>query len=692
MSTLDHFSSSRGNATNPTTSALFAASSDGRPGFVHHRLLQNPCCLFFLSPPTRSVTPGDPEMYHSLFFFFLSFFYSASGHTNTALPTDPFTAGVAINIDCGGASNFTSGFGRPWVADRYFSAGAAGLVAEPHRFSQPQERTLRFFPPVSAGEKNCYSIPLPAGRYYVRTFTVYDNYDSKLRTPSFDVSFEGTLVFAWRSPWPEAASRSGAYADLIAAVPDGDADLCFYSIATDPPVIASVEIAAIHPLAYGAASTGTDLILVNYGRLTAGNSVFGPGFSNDSDAFSRVWQSDADFRSPDIPIKALSAGGHKILGANQAPNYFPVKLYETAVTPLKSGDPLKYLLPVDTRLDYMVWFHFAEIDSGVNSAGKRVFDVVIDGVNATRIDIYKEVGGFTAFKWNYIVDNLTSTTLVVTLVPVAGKPIICGLENYAMVPLDLATVPSQVMAMQALKESLRIPDRMGWNGDPCAPSTWDAWEGVTCHPSGNGQNLIVTQLDLGSQGLKGSISDKISLLTNLVSLNLSSNSLGGTLPSGLGEGSLVSLDLSSNQLTGGIPDSLGSSNLKVVLLNNNQLDGQVPEKLYSIGVHGGIIDLSGNKGLCGVPTLPACPLFWDKRGLSTAGKVAIGLSCVFFVMLLLLIYLFCIKRHNDDYDFEFPQDLISIAAKRNRYQRQKLMLVEMDGPNSNGFPSTSNSH
>ncbi|URE25135.1 Di-glucose binding within endoplasmic reticulum [Musa troglodytarum] len=460
---------------------------------------------------------------------------------SSALHSDPFTAGVGLNIDCGGTSNFTSEFGRPWVADGYYSGGAVGLVAEPHHFRLPQERTLRLFPPVSAGKKNCYSVPLPPGRYYLRTFTVYDNYDSKLRTPSFDVSFEGTLVFTWRSPWPEAAARSGAYADFIAAVPDGDADLCFCSIATDPPVIASVEVAAIHPLAYGAASTGVDLILVNYGRLTAGSSLFGPGFTNDSDAFSRVWQPDAYFRRRDVPVKALSTGGHQILGANQAPNYFPVKLYETAVTTVNSADALVYLLPpVDTHLDYMVWFHFAEIDSGVTMAGQRVFDVLIGGENATRIDIYKEVGGFIAFKWHYIVENLTSTPLVVKLVPVVGKPIICGLENYARCALGSC----HVMAMQALKESLQIPDRMGWHGDPCAPSTWDSWEGVTCHHSDNGQNLVVTQLDL-----------------------------------------------SSNQLTGSIPDSLGSSNLKVILLNNNQLDGQVPEKLYSIGVHGGIIEV-----------------------------------------------------------------------------------------------------
>ncbi|XP_073000097.1 receptor-like protein 4 isoform X2 [Typha latifolia] len=610
---------------------------------------------------------------------------------------DPFLSGGAANysynIDCGGAANFTSSFGRPWLSDRFFSpGGASGMVAEPHRFPNSQERTLRFFPPVSSGKKSCYSFPLPSGRYYIRLFTVYDNYDSKLRSPSFDVSVEGTLVFTYRSPWPEAAARSGAYSDLIAPVLDTAAEVCFYSIATDPPVIASIEVAPVHPLAYDSSSTGPDLILVNYGRLSSGSNLFGPGFTSDPDAFSRVWQSGADFRNPKIKIKALSAGGHKIFGSNQPPNYFPTKLYETAMTTVNSGDALEYLLPVDTRLGYMVWFHFAEIDSGINAAGKRVFDIMIGDNNVTRIDIYKEVGGFTAFKWHYIIDNLTTTPLHVKLVPVVGKPIICGIENYAMVPLDMATVPSQVAAMKALKESLKIPARMGWNGDPCAPTTWDAWEGVTCHHSEKGQGLVVTQLDLASQGLKGYISDQISLLTNLVSLNLSSNSLEGELPSGLGKASLVRLDLSSNQFSGSIPDSFGSTSLQIVLLNNNELDGQVPERLYSIGVHGGVIDLSGNKGLCGVPTLPACPLFWEKGGLNKTGKIAIGVSCgVFLILLFLAIYIFCLRRGPNDYDFDFPQDFTSIAAKRNRYQRQKsLMLLEMETQNSNGFQTTVN--
>jgi len=68
--------------------------------------------------------------------------------------------------------------------------------------------------------------------------------------------------------------------------------------------------------------------------------------------------------------------------------------------------------------------------------------------------------------------------------------------------------------------------------------------------------------------------------------------------------------------------------------------------------------LSGNKGLCGVPTLPACALFWEKGGLNKTGKIALGASFGFVLLVILIVvYILCIRRGPYDYDFEFPQDL-----------------------------------
>lgn len=50
------------------------------------------------------------------------------------------------------------------------------------------------------------------------------------------------------------------------------------------------------------------------------------------------------------------------------------------------------------------------------------------------------------------------------------------------------------VAMHFLKTALNIPVRMGWNGDPCSPTVWDSWEGVTCNPGSDGSSLVVTHM------------------------------------------------------------------------------------------------------------------------------------------------------------------------------------------------------
>lgn len=142
-------------------------------------------------------------------------------------------------------------------------------------------------------------------------------------------------------------------------------------------------------------------------------------------------------------MKAISAI-KPIANVELSPNYFPEKLYQTAITAQGNGGGiLEYELPVDAKLDYLLWFHFAEIDVSVTKKGQRVFDVFVNEENVSRVDVFDKVGGFAAYDFSYVVKNLSDTAMTVRLESVVGAPIICGLENYAIVPVDLKTVPDQ---------------------------------------------------------------------------------------------------------------------------------------------------------------------------------------------------------------------------------------------------------
>jgi hypothetical protein len=83
--------------------------------------------------------------------------------------------------------------------------------------------------------------------------------------------------------------------------------------------------------------------------------------------------------------------------------------------------------------------------------------------------------------------------------------------------------------------------------------------------------------------------------------------------------------------------------------------------------------------LCGVPSLPACPMFWKNGRLSTEGKIAIGVSSLFVFCLILLVVYIYIRRRRNDYDFALPHELTgnydsNRCLNRLRYTKQPLFV------------------
>ncbi|CAI9095374.1 OLC1v1031313C1 [Oldenlandia corymbosa var. corymbosa] len=101
------------------------------------------------------------------------------------------------------------------------------------------------------------------------------------------------------------------------------------------------------------------------------------------------------------------------------------------------------------------------------------------------------------------------------------------------------------------------------------------WEGVTCDI----RTGRVTGLKLPSRGLVGSISLYISNLSHLLELNLTGNSLTGTLPDGLfvSLNQLQVIDLSNNRLSGQLPSTdMIPATLTSLDFSSNDFEGTIP--------------------------------------------------------------------------------------------------------------------
>lgn len=113
--------------------------------------------------------------------------------------------------------------------------------------------------------------------------------------------------------------------------------------------------------------------------------------------------------------------------------------------------------------------------------------------------------------------------------------------------------------------------------------SWCSFQGVTCGTvSGTALYASVLSIDLSSYSLKGSLPSSIGNFGNLTVLNLSSNSISGMIPTTIGDlTSLKSLDLGYNFLTGTIPSTIAAlTALENLIANSNQLTANADMPLF----------------------------------------------------------------------------------------------------------------
>ncbi|XP_058083268.1 MDIS1-interacting receptor like kinase 2-like isoform X2 [Magnolia sinica] len=208
----------------------------------------------------------------------------------------------------------------------------------------------------------------------------------------------------------------------------------------------------------------------------------------------------------------------------------------------------------------------------------------------------------------------------------AFLPILLALLFSHATSFAVAAAPSppllEAEALLKWKASLSPPQSLHSWSLPASNATTNTispcnWTGISCNSLGN-----VTEISLPSAGLQGKL-DSLSFLSfsNLLHLNLSSNTLTGNIPAHIGTlYKLTSLDLSTNNLSGNLPLSMAnlihiseldiSSNeisgelapilftnwtkLIFLQLQNNQLTGNIPSEIRLL-TNLQFLNLSGNK-------------------------------------------------------------------------------------------------
>lgn len=127
-----------------------------------------------------------------------------------------------------------------------------------------------------------------------------------------------------------------------------------------------------------------------------------------------------------------------------------------------------------------------------------------------------------------------------------------------------------MFAINGLYTALGAPQLPNWTtngGDPCN----EGWQGVSCVASN------ITSIILSGANLGGQLGNTLGNFTSLITLDLSNNNIGGTIPDGLPI-TIQKFFLSANQLSGSLPSTLSSLTfLTSMSLNSNHLVGAIPD-------------------------------------------------------------------------------------------------------------------
>ncbi|PON97099.1 Receptor-like kinase [Trema orientale] len=392
---------------------------------------------------------------------------------------------------------------------------------------------------VDFSGKRCYSLDTLKGQdYLIRgTFLYYG--DTILKT-SFSISVGVTEIsqvkYSPKDLEVEGVFRANkSYIDFCLVKTEG------------APYISQLELRQLKGLEYLQGFSSSVLKLVK--RVDLGSKE-GDIIRFPTDPSDRIWKSDNISGSTSKPNQVADA---KVVNYN-ANVGVPLQVLQTALT-----DPNRLEFSPDDLdtgdFQYRVILYFLELNETVQP-GSRLFDIYINNdKKEMSFDILGNGSNYKELSFDVNANGVLNLILEKSSGSSLG-PICNAYEIFQVFPWEQETSPNDADVIVEVKSQLLVWNQKNkvlesWTGDPCLPTPW---KGLTCGPIND--STVITNLDLSSMNLNGSIPPNVALLTNLNTLNMSYNGFTGEIPDFPSSSMLRSVDLRSNDLSGPLLRSL----------------------------------------------------------------------------------------------------------------------------------------
>ncbi|WJZ91752.1 hypothetical protein VitviT2T_010797 [Vitis vinifera] len=522
-----------------------------------------------------------------------------------------------VSIRCCAESTFTEpSTNISWIPDDGWYSNTLGCQNINKPVENYQGDKIRIFKGDLA-KKWCYNLSTTKGHEYLirGTFLFGDSVRTSLAI-LFNVSIGVTPIGLVNG------SDDSVEVEGVFTARNHHIDFCLLK-GTGDPYIYKLELRPLNVLKYLQGGTSSVLKLVK--RVDVGNT--GEDIRYPVDPNDRIWKAE----SSSIPSSLLEKTPPNPISSSANVSITTAVPLQVLQTALNHSERLEFLhndLDIG-EYNYNLSLYFLEFIESVDT-GQRVFDIYINNVRKQPdFDIMADGSKYREAAFRFTANGSFNLTLVKVSDKSLFGPICNAYEILQVRPWVQETNGEDVNVIMKVKDELLKKNQgnkvLGsWSGDPCLPLVW---HGLICNNSIN-NSPVITELDLSSSGLQGSLPASIVKLAYLEKLKLSDNKFTGVIPEFPASSMLISLDLRHNDLMGKIQESLISLPQLAMLCFgcNPHFDRELPSNFNSTKVttdYGNCADQGSSHSAQGI-------LIGTVAGGSFLFTIAVGIVFVCF--------------------------------------------------------------